>query len=244
MQTNYAINIAQAVPGVLADLSLKQIETLLNTGAGAIGFGLAMVRNGSDLRSCMVPTATGQQFVGLSVKTDEYAQLNSGAAGYKVNSRVNTLRKGKLYVQASGAVAAEGLVYFNVVTGQLGPIAAPALSAAYTKNAGATGNYTASAVTAALPAVVGTYVGSFTDATHYDVVDPNGNFVGSGTTGVAFALGGLGFTITAGGTPAVEGDGFHIAVTSAATTTDLVPRAIWRTSTAGSGIAVVELDLI
>lgn len=88
-----------------------------------------------------------------------------------------------------------------------------AATAAATANAGNTGNGTSSAVTAASPAMSGAYALRFDSATGYTVTAPDGTLVGRGTTGVAFNSGGLGFTITAGGTAFVAGDGFTIAVT-------------------------------
>lgn len=58
----------------------------------------------------------------------------------------------------------------------------------------------------------GVYTVEFDDATHFMVSDPSGSEVGHGTTGVAYAAGGLGFTITAGGTAFVAGDSFSITV--------------------------------
>jgi hypothetical protein len=74
-----------------------------------------------------------------------------------------------------------------------------------------TGNATVSAVTTLAGAKPGIYTVRFTAATTFNVEDPNGDPIGSGTTGVAFADD-LGFTITAGGTPMVAGDGFDITV--------------------------------
>lgn len=75
-----------------------------------------------------------------------------------------------------------------------------------------TGNPTFGAITVGDPAVAGVYVLNFEDATHFTVEDPAGVQVGHGTTGVAFAAGGLGFTLAAGGTPAVPGDSWKITV--------------------------------
>lgn len=76
-----------------------------------------------------------------------------------------------------------------------------------------TGNGTSSAVTTTGNAPVnGVYTIEFNDATHYVVSTPDGRECGHGTTGVAFAGGGLGFTITAGGTAFVAGDSFQITV--------------------------------
>ncbi|MGJ7611147.1 MULTISPECIES: head decoration protein [unclassified Variovorax] len=76
-----------------------------------------------------------------------------------------------------------------------------------------TGNGTLGTLTAkGYAPVVGAYGVEFDDATHFVVATPDGAVVGHGTTGVAFAGGGLGFTITAGGTAFVPGDAFVITV--------------------------------
>jgi hypothetical protein len=80
-------------------------------------------------------------------------------------------------------------------------------------NAGNTGNGTmGSTSVAGYAAKVGVYAVEFDDATHFIVSDPTGAEVGHGTTGVAFKAGGLGFTITAGGTAFVPGDSFSVTV--------------------------------
>jgi hypothetical protein len=76
----------------------------------------------------------------------------------------------------------------------------------FSVDAGSTGNPTAGTITVGAAAMPGTYVITFTAPTKFDVEDPNGVKVGSGTTGVAFSKAGLGFTLTAGATPAVAGD--------------------------------------
>lgn len=98
-----------------------------------------------------------------------------------------------------------------------------------------TGNGTLGTLTAkGYAPSVGAYSVEFDDATHYIVTAPNGQEVGHGTTGVAFAAGGLGFTITAGGTAFVPGDSF--VVTVAAGTGKYKP---WDPANAdGSGTAV------
>jgi hypothetical protein len=81
-----------------------------------------------------------------------------------------------------------------------------------TATAGNTGNPTFGTITAGVTAVPGTYTLTFTAATKFDVENPDGVKIGSGTTGVAFSKAGIGFTLTAGGTPAVAGDEWTIAV--------------------------------
>lgn len=79
-----------------------------------------------------------------------------------------------------------------------------------------TGNGTFGAITVGGLAQLGAYSVEFDDATHFVVSDPGGLEVGHGTTGVAFSAGGLGFTITAGGTAFVPGDSFTVTVTQGA----------------------------
>jgi len=77
-----------------------------------------------------------------------------------------------------------------------------------------TGNPTFGTITVADPAVVGNYRVVFTAATAFNVYNPSGALVVSGATGTAVNIktAGLGFTITAGGTAAVAGDSFTVAV--------------------------------
>ncbi|MBZ9852803.1 head decoration protein [Mesorhizobium sp. CA13] len=91
----------------------------------------------------------------------------------------------------------------------LGKVALGAATAA--AKGGNTGNATISAVTRGPGAKVGVYSVDFTAATKFDVTDPDGFRIKSGTTGIAYADD-LGFTITAGATPMVAGDGFNITV--------------------------------
>lgn len=93
----------------------------------------------------------------------------------------------------------------------LGKVAVGAATAA--AQAGNTGNATISAVTVGTKAEAGVYVVEFTAATAFIVIAPDGNQVGNGVTGVAFAVTDhIDFTITAGGTPMVAGDGFNVTV--------------------------------
>ena len=80
-----------------------------------------------------------------------------------------------------------------------------------------TGNGTVSASPSYLANVQnGTYTIEFVAATRYIVIDPVGNNLGVGFTGVAWAKQ-LGFTVTAGGTPFAAGDTFTMVATVAGT---------------------------
>ena len=69
-----------------------------------------------------------------------------------------------------------------------------------------TGNGTIAAGAVGAGAQIGTYRIVFTSATAFNVTDPSGDAVGSGTVGTAFNTGGVAFTITAGATAFAAGD--------------------------------------
>lgn len=105
---------------------------------------------------------------------------------------------------ALGGLLDIGTVMGKITVGGGTPAAAVA-------NGGNAGNGTIGTVTALAGAQVGAYTLSFTSATAFNVYDPKGNLVGSGTVGTAFANQ-LGFTVTAGSTAFAAGDSFTVAV--------------------------------
>jgi hypothetical protein len=124
------------------------------------------------------------------------------AAGFLVSDAPGTLSREKITV-VSGQVLLAGQV--------LGVISDSTGAPVYAATGGNTGNFTCGTVTESGP-LVGVFKIEFIAATVFNVSDPKGAFVGEGHTGVAFSGGGLGFTITAGGTPAVAGDSATITV--------------------------------
>lgn len=87
-----------------------------------------------------------------------------------------------------------------------------ALTGSFAMDAGSTGNPTAGTINAGAAAKPGVYRIIFRSATTFDVEDPDGVLVDNGTLGSAFSGGGLGFTLTAGATPAVASDTAKITV--------------------------------
>jgi hypothetical protein len=79
------------------------------------------------------------------------------------------------------------------------------------KTGGNTGNGTVGSMSAGLGAQVGAYTVVFTAATVFSVFDPSGKELKNGATGTAYSDE-INFTITAGGTAFVAGDGFTITV--------------------------------
>jgi hypothetical protein len=118
--------------------------------------------------------------------------------------------------EAKGQRSRENIVVTQsgaeVLSGTLLAQAGDAGAGSTAATAGNTGNPTFGAITVGALAVAGAYNLTFTAATKFDVEDPDGVKIGSGTTGVAFSKSGVGFTLTAGGTPAVAGDSFTITI--------------------------------
>jgi hypothetical protein len=103
-----------------------------------------------------------------------------------------------------------------------------------------TGNGTSSAVTTTGNAPqLGAYTVEFDDATHFVVTSPSGQQIGHGVTGTAFNGGGLGFTITAGGTAFVAGDSFTVTVAANANSGKFAPLSL--TAADGSAVAAAIL---
>ena len=128
--------------------------------------------------------------------------------GYVVYDQSNGMITREAIILAAGAgVCTAGLVLGALLT-------ATAAAAPIPAN---TGNGTFGAIVAGTAVKAGAYTVEFDDPTHFVVSDPTGAEVGHGTTGAAFAAGGLSFTITAGATAFVPGDSFAVTVTVTAT---------------------------
>jgi hypothetical protein len=106
-----------------------------------------------------------------------------------------------------------------------------------------TGNGTVGAITVGGTTKLGKYKVIFISATQFEIEDPDGKPTGhGGATGVAFSGGGLGFTITAGGTAFVPGDGFDITVTGGVTKWKEHDPAATDGSERAAGILLFALD--
>ncbi|MGE0718844.1 MAG: head decoration protein [Alphaproteobacteria bacterium] len=115
----------------------------------------------------------------------------------------------RMVLASSGA---ERMLASGTVLGRI-TVATPATAAAVGGN---TGNGAMGAVTVGAGAVPGVYRLTITaaaaDAGAFMLRDPSGVVVGIGKVGVAFAGGGLAFTLADGGTDFVAGDAFTITV--------------------------------
>lgn len=122
---------------------------------------------------------------------------------FLISEANNHRSRDNIIVTQTGTAVKSGTLLTKVDTATTGTAAA---------NAGNTGNPTFGTITVGAAGKPGVYDVTFTAATKFDVEDPDGIKIGTGTTGVAFSKAGIGFTLTAGGTPAVAGDGFAITV--------------------------------
>lgn len=155
-----------------------------------------------------------------------------GAAAMALNGGtpvVTWLKKVKVQNKFDGSgqrIVGNGVVAFEIEIGEtFEPLITAALNeidilidatAGGLANAHNTGTGTISAVAVGLGAQAGAYAVAFTSATAFTVTAPDSTAAGSGTVGTAFNAGGVAFTITAGTTPFVAGDGFTVTVQVAA----------------------------
>jgi len=101
----------------------------------------------------------------------------------------------------------------GVVLGQLPPSAAAAVANGAGANGANTGNGTFGTIVPQAGYKPGNYGLKMLTATTFSVTDPDGVALANGATGTAYTSAGLNFTLTAGGTAFVAGDGFLIAGT-------------------------------
>ncbi|MFP5276971.1 MAG: hypothetical protein ACLGPM_07640 [Acidobacteriota bacterium] len=196
-------------------------------------YGLAALATSTNtLRSILATDAGTSGIAGVAVQpfptqassgTNYGAQAIAALTAIPAGEMLNTLRTGFVGVYCNtaqvGAVTKADKVFVwcaastgTHIQGGFENAAVAAITA--TAKVGNTGNGTVTAgptVTAGT-ALNGDYVVNFTDATHFEVFDPNGKQLEPGVTGTAYLDGGIGFTITAGGTAFAAGDQFTMAV--------------------------------
>jgi len=156
------------------------------------------------------------------------------------------LKRGYVMVALNGATAAakNASAYVRVGNASAGkPIggveAGTDNAVASLAYAGNTGNGTLGTLSALAAAQPGAYNAVFVAATKFEVYDPLGKFIAVGTTGVAFSSQ-VQFTITAGGTAFVAGDGFSVTVTA---NTVVIPGAFFTGPADAYAITEVAINL-
>jgi hypothetical protein len=115
---------------------------------------------------------------------------------------------------ASGQVLLRGAVVGQQTANEFAVVS----SAATVAGGANTGTGTIASITTGPQQKIGTYRVTLTAATTFNVYDPTGELVGSGSTGTAFTSVQVAFTVTAGGTAFAANDGFNLAVEAVAGT--------------------------
>jgi hypothetical protein len=227
-QQGCAAAFAQAPNGGLLDIGVIMGRIIVSGGAIAnASAGGGNVGNGTIGTESVVAgaaqvgtyTVTFTDATHFNVTDPKGNLVGAGVSGSAFSNQIT------FTLTAGGTPNAAGDTYTMVVAAGVA-----------TANAGNTGNATVGAITPKTGIQVGTYQVIFTAATKFDVFDPSGNYIGAGTTGTAFANQ-LGFTITAGGTPMVDGDGFAIVV--AAGSGKVLPLSLTALDGAQSPVGVV-----
>jgi hypothetical protein len=119
---------------------------------------------------------------------------------------------GNLKLVTDNVNLALGTLLRGTVLGQR-QLGAPVAVAGKPAGGANAGNGTITAPALGTGAKAGAYVLTFTGATTFTLVAPDGTQLANGATGTAYA-GQLGFTVSAGGTAFVAGDGYTITVPS------------------------------
>ena len=116
--------------------------------------------------------------------------------------------------EAITIISGAGVVKAGTVLGKI-TTGTTASAAAF---AGNTGNGTVGTITVGAGAINGVYklviIEPATDAGKFQVEDPTGKIIGTGTVAVAFSKSGLAFTLADGSADFIAGDGFDITVAS------------------------------
>jgi hypothetical protein len=206
---------------------ISRDSIVLTGGANVLpGTVLGQVTTGASAAAAALGTNTGNGTFGAITPVAQptmigvYSIAFTGATTFVVTAPDGATSPGTTGV----AFSALGIV-FTITAGGTAFVAGDSFTVTATQTignptvvsaAGAnTGNGTLGTLTAkGYAPSLGAYGVEFDDATHFVVMDPLGAEVGHGTTGVAFVAGGLGFTITAGGTAFVPGDSFVITVSA------------------------------
>lgn len=117
MQTSYGIYYDRLTLGQLADKTYTPLTHYI--AETIIKFGQAIVRGDNDFeKNCKTPSATGQVFRGISVKTPAIEQTetsypNTVSVGlYNIGNSVSAIRKGRVAVKVLVDVEVDDPAFF------------------------------------------------------------------------------------------------------------------------------------
>lgn len=223
----YLFRMPAGIPGEVSRSDNLLIEPQTIQHAGATGaptaYGIPLIMDASSKRMRAIQAnELASAIYGFLVRPYPTNSSNEGlgvaAPNITAGAACDVLRRGYMNVRLARGNASKGdPVFVRRVadTGKLVGELEAALDntvASAAKSGGNTGNGTLGTLSATAAALNGVYQVRFTAATIFNVIAPDGRLLAPGATGAAYAGGEVVFTITAGGTPFVAGDGFDITV--------------------------------
>lgn len=119
-QTSYSLYQPNAFAGMLADLSDNDIVSFAAENAD-IPFGKALVlgtNKEKQVRQASTSAGQGALIVGFAVSSHTVEQSSAGVAAYPRYSAVNTLKRGRFWVETNDAVNAGAVANFHLATGK------------------------------------------------------------------------------------------------------------------------------
>lgn len=115
VQTSYELEHAEGFVGQFADLQLTNVFSR-SVETAEIDFGLAVVRGTAD-DQCILPSATGQSFLGITARTIAGTADTAGDRKYQPNESANILDEGVIYAICEDGCTQGDPVYFRHTTG-------------------------------------------------------------------------------------------------------------------------------
>jgi hypothetical protein len=173
-----------------------------------------------------------------------------GTANVPLTGEVDVLRRGYIAVTLSGASLTP--IRYSPVYAWLGATAGTHIKGGFetaptytyttaAKTGGNTGNGTFTvAPTAGTVPLTGVYTLTMLTATTFSLIDPNGVSMPNGATGTPYADAKINFTLSAGGTAFVAGDGFTITNTAS---TLLLPNSYFMGPPDSSGVTELAFNI-
>lgn len=229
----FTFRMPAGIPGATSRLEHLTSEPQAIDATAALtaplAFGKPMKTSATGLAQALVSGDSTALITGFLIRSYPGGASTDplGTSTAPVAGTASRMKRGYMSVLlGNGTAAKDAPVYLRTTaaTGPTRPVnnieAAADASATKAAGGGNTGNGTMGAVVITTPApptppayIAGVYTVKFTAATAFQLIDPNGDVVGTGATGSAVNINGIGFTITAGGTAFVAGDTFTITIT-------------------------------
>jgi len=110
--TDYNAKHLAGYEGQKVDLQLANITSKVVEEALGLLFGRAVVRGTND-EQCLLPSAAGQDFMGITEQTSAGITLETGIHGYEFQREANILDFGMIYVYTEASVVPGDPVYFR-----------------------------------------------------------------------------------------------------------------------------------